>query len=59
MSDPSTLRISSLDTHVVDRGTGAPVLLLHGSGPGVSAEANWRLTMPALIEAGHRVVAPT
>ena len=34
------------------------MLLLHGSGPGVSAEANWRLTMPALIEAGHRVVAP-
>lgn len=52
------MRISSLDTHVVDRGTGAPVLLLHGSGPGVSAEANWRLTMPALVEAGHRVVAP-
>jgi 2-hydroxymuconate-semialdehyde hydrolase len=58
VSDPSTLPIGSLDTLVVDRGTGAPVLLLHGSGPGVSAEANWRLTMPALIEAGHRVVAP-
>ena len=25
-----------------------PVLLLHGSGPGVSAWANWRLTIPAL-----------
>lgn len=58
MSDTPTLRIGSLETHVIDRGTGAPVLLLHGSGPGVSAEANWRLTMPALIEAGHRVVAP-
>lgn len=33
------------------------VLLVHGSGPGVSAYANWRLTIPAL--AGHfRVIAP-
>lgn len=35
----------------------APVVLLHGSGPGVSAYANWRLTIPALA-AGHHVVAP-
>lgn len=34
-----------------------PVLLLHGSGPGVTAFANWRLTMPALA-AHRRVVAP-
>lgn len=35
----------------------APVLLLHGSGPGVSAYANWRLTIPALA-ADNRVLAP-
>jgi len=34
-----------------------PVLLLHGSGAGVSAFANWRLTMPALAR-GRRVLAP-
>ncbi|WP_404301320.1 alpha/beta fold hydrolase [Alicycliphilus denitrificans] len=34
-----------------------PVLLIHGSGPGVSAWANWRLVMPALAEQA-RVVAP-
>jgi len=34
-----------------------PVLLLHGSGPGVTAYANWRLTIPEL-SARLRVVAP-
>ena len=33
------------------------MLLIHGSGPGVSAYANWRLTIPAL-SARFRVVAP-
>ncbi|MGI9287325.1 MAG: alpha/beta fold hydrolase [Pseudomonadales bacterium] len=36
---------------------GAPVLLIHGSGPGVSAWVNWRLTLPALAER-YRVIAP-
>lgn len=35
-------------TNFHDQGTGAPVLLIHGSGPGVSAWANWRLTLAAL-----------
>jgi pimeloyl-ACP methyl ester carboxylesterase len=52
----------SIDVHGVatnyhDRGAGAPVLLLHGSGPGVSAWANWRTVLPALSER-LRVVAP-
>jgi len=34
-----------------------PVLLLHGSGPGVTAYANWRLTIPDLATR-VRVVAP-
>ena len=34
-----------------------PVLLLHGSGPGVTAYANWRLTIPEL-STRLRVVAP-
>lgn len=33
------------------------VLLIHGSGPGVTAFANWRLTMPVLAE-HYAVVAP-
>lgn len=48
---------AGIATNVHDHGAGDAVLLLHGSGPGVSAWANWRLTIPAL-SAGHRVVAP-
>lgn len=36
---------------------GVPVLLLHGSGPGVSAWANWRGVIPALSKR-RRVIAP-
>lgn len=46
-------------TNVHDTGTdgGGTVLLLHGSGPGVSAWANWRGQLPVLSER-HRVIAP-
>lgn len=44
-------------TNYHDLGSGAPVLLIHGSGPGVSAWANWRLTIPALAQQ-CRVIAP-
>jgi len=37
---------------------GAPVLMLHGSGPGVSGWANWRLNMDTLAAAGNRILAP-
>jgi 2-hydroxymuconate-semialdehyde hydrolase len=44
-------------TNYLEAGSGDPVVLIHGSGPGVTAYANWRLTIPAL--AGHfHVVAP-
>lgn len=36
---------------------GIPVVLLHGSGPGVSAMTNWSRTIPALAERFH-VLAP-
>lgn len=48
---------NGVTTNYHDVGTGFPVLLIHGSGPGVSAWANWRLTIPALA-AGRRVIAP-
>jgi pimeloyl-ACP methyl ester carboxylesterase len=35
----------------------ATVVLVHGSGPGVTSYANWRLVIPALAENFH-VVAP-
>jgi pimeloyl-ACP methyl ester carboxylesterase len=57
------LDVAGTPTHVIDTGEpaagadGPPVLLLHGSGPGVSALANWRLVIPALA-ATRRVIAP-
>jgi 2-hydroxy-6-oxo-octa-2,4-dienoate hydrolase len=44
-------------TNVLTAGDGPPVVLVHGSGPGVTAYANWRLTVPALAER-MRVIAP-
>ena len=48
---------AGLRTNYHDQGSGAPVLLIHGSGPGVSAWANWRLVIPALSQQA-RVIAP-
>lgn len=48
---------AGLLTNYHDRGQGFPALLLHGSGPGVSAWANWRLNLPLLAQ-GRRVIAP-
>jgi pimeloyl-ACP methyl ester carboxylesterase len=48
---------AGIRTNYLEAGSGPPVVLVHGSGPGVSAYANWRLTMPALA-AQHRVLAP-
>ena len=43
--------------HDMGRNSGIPLLLLHGSGPGVTAWANWRFNLPVLAES-RRVVAP-
>lgn len=40
-----------------DVGQGDPVLLIHGSGPGVTAFANWGKVMPVLSKT-RRVIAP-
>jgi 2-hydroxymuconate-semialdehyde hydrolase len=50
-------RAAGIDTNYHDRGSGFPVLFIHGSGPGVSAWANWRLVIPELAKS-HRVIAP-
>ena len=44
-------------TNYHDVGSGAPVLLIHGSGPGVTAWANWRLVLPELGKT-CRAIAP-
>jgi pimeloyl-ACP methyl ester carboxylesterase len=51
---------AGIRTNVLEAGVpgGTPVVLVHGSGPGVSAYANWRLTLPALAAGGRHVFAP-
>jgi pimeloyl-ACP methyl ester carboxylesterase len=56
--------VAGVRTAVIDTGEPAgpgpaapPVLMLHGSGPGVTALANWRPVIPSL-SAGRRVIAP-
>ncbi len=52
-----SLTVRGIKVNYHDRGNGPPVLLIHGSGPGVTAWANWRLTIPVLEEQ-CRVIAP-
>src|SRR6202046_3806064 len=58
------LDVAGVRTAVIDTGeppgsgpAAPPVLMLHGSGPGVTALANWRPVIAALT-AGRRVIAP-
>ena len=53
----SSISAGGIMTNYHDQGQGAPVVLLHGSGPGVSAWANWRLVIPHLAN-NFRTVAP-
>lgn len=51
------IQTGAFTTNYHDVGDGDPLFLIHGSGPGVTAWANWRLVIPALAEQ-HRVIAP-
>jgi 2-hydroxymuconate-semialdehyde hydrolase len=56
------LEVAGVRTEFIDTGTpegasGPPLLLLHGSGPGVTAAANWRPVIPAL-SMRRRLLAP-
>jgi 2-hydroxymuconate-semialdehyde hydrolase len=53
----STVVAGGIKTNYHDQGSGEPVLLIHGSGPGVSAWANWRAVLPVLAKR-CRVIAP-
>jgi pimeloyl-ACP methyl ester carboxylesterase len=53
----TTVDAGGVKTNYLEAGSGPDVVLIHGSGPGVTAYANWRLVIPALAERFH-VVAP-
>ena len=52
-----SIDVNGIATNYHDVGSGSPVLLIHGSGPGVSAWVNWRSVLPRLSQE-HRVIAP-
>jgi pimeloyl-ACP methyl ester carboxylesterase len=53
----TTVDAGGVKTNYLEAGDGPDVVLIHGSGPGVTAYANWRLVIPALAERFH-VIAP-
>src|SRR5437016_8122350 len=48
-----SIRAGGVMTNYHEAGSGTPVILVHWSGPGVSAWANWRLAIPSLAERLH------
>jgi pimeloyl-ACP methyl ester carboxylesterase len=53
----ATADAGGIKTNYLEAGEGEHVVLIHGSGPGVTAYANWRTVLPALADNFH-VVAP-
>jgi pimeloyl-ACP methyl ester carboxylesterase len=52
-----TIDAGGIETSYLEAGAGDPVVMLHGSGPGVSAMANWQHNIGALSQR-FRVLAP-
>lgn len=51
------IQVGGIGTNYIAAGSGAPLVLIHGSGPGVTAFANWRGVIPNL-SAHFRCLAP-
>ena len=54
----SFITVDGIRTHVLEQGSGPPVVLLHSGEYGASAETSWSDVVPALAEAGYHAVAP-
>lgn len=57
VTQPHTIDARGIETSYLEAGSGRPVIMLHGSGPGVSATANWQYNIGALADRFH-VLAP-
>src|ERR1700744_3980590 len=54
---PRTIDAGGIRTSYLEAGAGEPIVMLHGSGPGVSAMANWQRNIGPLAHR-FRVLAP-
>ncbi|MBV6274082.1 alpha/beta fold hydrolase [Alcaligenaceae bacterium CGII-47] len=52
-----TIQVGECHINYHDCGEGSPILFIHGSGPGVTAWANWHSVIPVLAQRA-RVIAP-
>ena len=52
-----SIAVGGIHTNYIEAGSGPPLVLIHGSGPGVTAFANWNGVIPTLAEYFH-VFAP-
>ena len=57
VAESRTIDAGGIKTSYLEAGSGEPVLMLHGSGPGVSGTANWQYTIGPLSQRFH-VLAP-
>ncbi len=48
-----TFNFEDVPVHYLEGGSGLPLLLIHGSGPGASTIGNWRLVLEPLIARYH------
>lgn len=53
----NSIQTGGFVTNYHDLGEGEPIVFLHGSGPGVTAWANWNKVFP-LVKNNYRVLAP-
>src|SRR5690606_33657556 len=51
------VKVNGYGVNYQEQGKGGTVILIHGSGPGVTGYANWRLLIPVLAKKFH-VLAP-
>jgi 2-hydroxymuconate-semialdehyde hydrolase len=48
-----SFNFDGISVHYLEGGTGFPILMIHGSGPGASTLGNWRLVLDPLAETHH------
>lgn len=54
----NTYQVDGYDIHIKEKGSGAAVVFIHGSGPGASGASNFRQNIDAFVDAGYRVILP-